>query len=267
MERLLVEPPLRGRVERPRRATSLERGVDADVDQVRAAAGKRPTDRGGDLRRLLHTLPRDAERPRHADEVDERLEVHPDVPVVLGGEALERARALLEDPVRRVVEDDVDDRKRLAGGGPERLVRVHVAAVADEREDRPVPERELHTERRRKPPADAAAANAEEALRVGAAKKWRTPCAEENDSSTITAFAGARLASSWTSVSGWIGTRAASASARRASSARSLSQAARTAPRRRGASGWPSLLVRRRTASPSSGSVALGSPWIATAAG
>src|SRR5438093_990968 len=87
-------------------------------------------------------------------------------------------------------------------------------------------------------------------------KKWRTPCAEEIDSSTITAFAGARLASSWTSVSGWIGTRAASASARRASSARSLSQAARAAPRRRGASGWPSLRARRRTAPPRPGSVA-----------
>src|SRR2546426_10942374 len=73
--------------------------------------------------------------------------------------------------VRRVVEDDVDDRKRLAGGGPEGLVRVHGAAVADEREDRPVPERELHTERGRTPPADAAAANAEEALRVGAAEE------------------------------------------------------------------------------------------------
>ncbi len=87
------------------------------------------------------------------------------------------------------------------------------------------------------------------------------------DSSTITAFAGAHRASSWTSVSGASGTRAASASARCASAARSRSQAARTAAVRWTASGWPCLPVIRRTASLSSGSVAFGSPWIATAAG
>src|SRR5438034_9299388 len=45
---------------------------------------------------------------------DQRVdEVHGHVPVVLGGEALERLRALLEDAVRRVVEDHVDDGERL----------------------------------------------------------------------------------------------------------------------------------------------------------
>src|SRR5439155_7624758 len=98
-------------------------------------------------------------------------------------------------------------------------------------------------------------------------KKWRTPWEEEMDSSTIAAFAGTHRASSWTSVSGAIGTRAASASARCTSAARSRSQAARTAAVRWTASGWPCLPVIRRTTSLSSGSVAFGSPWIATAAG
>src|SRR5437773_1393382 len=80
-------------------------------------------------------------------------------------------------------------------------------------------------------------------------KKWRTPWKEEMDSSTIAAFAGAHRASSWTSVSGASGTRAASASARCTSAARSRSQAARTAAVRWTASGWPCLPVIRRTAS------------------
>src|SRR5438445_2905048 len=145
--------------------------IDADVDQVRAAARESALDSRSDLRRLLHALARNAQRPRHADEVDERLEVHPDVSIVLGGEALERARALLEDPVRRVVEDHVHDGERLAGRGPERLVRVHGAPVPDEREDGPVAERKLHAQRGREPPADATAAEAEEALPVGAAEE------------------------------------------------------------------------------------------------
>src|SRR2546430_9224029 len=40
--------------------------------------------------------------------------------------------------------------RSLAGRGPERLVRVHGAAVPDEREDGPVAERELHAERTRR---------------------------------------------------------------------------------------------------------------------
>ena len=98
-------------------------------------------------------------------------------------------------------------------------------------------------------------------------KKWRTPCEDEMDSSTITASAGTCFATSCTSVSGAIGTRAASASARRASSARSAAKAAATASRRFAACGCPCVPVARRTASASSGSVAFGSPRIATTAG
>src|SRR2546422_875411 len=73
---------------------------------------------------------------------------------------------LLEDAVRGVVEDHVDDRQRLAGGGPQALARVHRAAVADHRDDRAIGQRELDADRRRQAPADAAAAQAEEALGI-----------------------------------------------------------------------------------------------------
>ena len=69
------------------------------------------------------------------------------------------------------------------------------------------------------------------------------------------------------SVKGEIGTRVASASARLASSARSAANAAETASARLAACGCPFLPVWRRIASASSGSVAFGSPRIATSAG
>ena len=53
-------------------------------------------------------------------------------------------------------------------GRPQRLRRVHRAAITDERDHRPLRQRELHTERGGQPPADAATAQAEERLRVGA---------------------------------------------------------------------------------------------------
>ena len=53
--------------------------------------------------------------------------------------------------------------------GPQRLAGVHGAAVADQRDHRPVRQRELDADRRRQAPADAAAAQAEEALRIVAA--------------------------------------------------------------------------------------------------
>src|SRR5206468_4211031 len=82
---------------------SRERGVDPDVDQVRAAAREPAADRRTDVRGLVHARAGDAERAGQADEVDQRaVEVHRDVAVVLGREALERLRPLLENPVRRV---------------------------------------------------------------------------------------------------------------------------------------------------------------------
>ena len=108
------------------------------------------------------------QRLREADVVDGRRQIHAHVDVVLGGVALQRVRALLQDAVRAVVEDHVDDGEVFARRRPQRLVRVHRAAVADQRDDRPIRQSELHADRGREAPADAATADAEEALGVGA---------------------------------------------------------------------------------------------------
>ena len=120
----------------------LEARVDPDVDQVGTAALEAASDGGADVGRLLDPLAGDAERPGQADEVDEgTVEVHADVDVVLGGEALQRVRALLEDPVGAVVQDHPDDGQALASVGPERLIRVHRAPIPDQGEDGSVAQR------------------------------------------------------------------------------------------------------------------------------
>src|ERR1700758_1518158 len=76
--------------------SGLEVRVDLGVDQVRAAARQRPTHGRADLARLLHALAGDPERAGQLDVVHVRaLDVHADVEVVLGREALQRQRALL----------------------------------------------------------------------------------------------------------------------------------------------------------------------------
>src|SRR5688572_17729088 len=93
------------------RGSLLERRIDANVDEGRAATLERAAHGGADVGRLLHALAGDPERAREPDVIDQRLvQIHRDVGVVLGREALERLRALLEDPIRCIVEDDVDDR-------------------------------------------------------------------------------------------------------------------------------------------------------------
>src|SRR6266478_5850086 len=115
------------------RCSALEGAVDTYVQEVRAAGGEAALESGGDVRRLLDELTRHAERPREPGEVDGGVhQVHADVAVVLGGEALEGQGALLENAVGGVVEDHVDDRDRVVRRRPEGLVRVHGAAVADE---------------------------------------------------------------------------------------------------------------------------------------
>src|SRR5512144_877475 len=72
------------------RSTLLERGVDLDVDEARAAAGERAAQRGGDVLRLLDALASHAQRAGEPEVVDGRGEVHADVDVVLGRVALQR---------------------------------------------------------------------------------------------------------------------------------------------------------------------------------
>src|ERR1700730_2599006 len=136
----------------------LERPVDAHVHEIRAARGEPAVHGGPHIRRLLHQLRRHAHRLGEADIVEAWVDqIHGDVLVVLGREALERKRPLLEDAVGRVVEDDVDDGDRVMRGGPERLDRVHGAAVTDQCDDGAAGLGELDAQRRRQPPADAAA--------------------------------------------------------------------------------------------------------------
>ena len=97
-------------------------------------------------------------------------------------------------------------------------------------------------------------------------KKVRTPAPEEIVSSTMVAPAGVAWATACTRASGAIGARLAAFRAFCSSSARSAALAATAASRRLAACGGPVLLLWRRTASHSSGSVALGSPWMPTAA-
>jgi hypothetical protein len=99
------------------------------------------------------------QRAGQTHEVDARpVEVHADVDVVGGREALEGMGALLEDAVRAVVEDDVDDGQRFVRRRPQGLAGVHGAAIADQGHHRAVAERQLHAEGGREPPADPATA-------------------------------------------------------------------------------------------------------------
>src|SRR4029077_14432486 len=62
-------------------------------------------------------------------EVDGRIyEIHPDKAL----SAVEQLQPLLDDAVASIVEHDEDHRQLLVSGGPQRLDRVHGAAVAEQ---------------------------------------------------------------------------------------------------------------------------------------
>src|SRR4029450_3621566 len=103
----------------PASRSAAERAVDADVDQVRSARGHPPLDRRGHPRRLVHQLAGDALRFRQPDVVEAGIDqVHRHVGVVLGGEALQRLGALLEDAIGLVVEDHEHHRDRVVRRRP-----------------------------------------------------------------------------------------------------------------------------------------------------
>src|SRR5260370_24251805 len=78
-------------------------------------------------------------------------------------------QALLEGVIGVVGEDHKEGADAVVRGRPKRLAGVHGAAVADEADDRPIGQGKLDTDGRGQTPADAAAAQAEIALRVIAA--------------------------------------------------------------------------------------------------
>jgi hypothetical protein len=111
-----------------------------------------------DVRRLLAQLARYAQRARHADEVDARIhQIHADVTVVLGGEALSASVRCFRMRYGRVVEDHVDDREWSRGRPSRAPGSCTWRSVTNERDDRTRGLRELDADRRRQAPADAAA--------------------------------------------------------------------------------------------------------------
>src|SRR5436853_82075 len=68
----------------------------------------------------------------------------------------------LEQPVRPVVADDVLDRQFVPRRGPERLNRVHAAAIARDRQNRLVRQRRLDADGAGQAEAERAAARLEE---------------------------------------------------------------------------------------------------------
>ena len=103
------------------------------------------------------------------------VEVHGDIAAGLGGMPAQRLRSLLQDAIGAVVEDDEHDGQALMRRGPERLDVVQGAAVADEGDHGPRRSASLTPIGGRQPPADAAAAHAEEALRIVAGNELAQP--------------------------------------------------------------------------------------------
>ena len=79
---------------------------------------------------------------------------------------MEGLEALLEDAIAAVVGDHVGDRQLLVGGAPQRLDRVHGAAVAGVAQDRARRLGQRHADGGRQAPADAAGGKAVEAVAV-----------------------------------------------------------------------------------------------------
>src|SRR5262245_57719512 len=157
-------------VRAPTPSHRLERPVDLDVDEGGAAILESMRDEVGGLVHGLGALRANAERARKRDEIDLGIDkLHADIAVGLLGEPAHGVQALLENPIGAVVEDHEDRVDAIVRGGPKPLAGIHRAAVADEADHRPLGQCELDADSRRQAPADAAAAQAEIALRVVAA--------------------------------------------------------------------------------------------------
>ena len=97
----------------------------------------------------IDSRPSDLATRRNRPRVDE---FHADVVVV----AVERQQPLLDDAVAAIVRDDERQRQLVVGGGPQRLDRLHRAAVAVVAHDRTVGIGEADADRVPAGPADAA---------------------------------------------------------------------------------------------------------------
>src|SRR5262249_37986160 len=137
----------------------LERPVDLDVDEGRAAILEGMGDEIGGLVQGLGALRANAERARQRHEVDLGIEkLHADVALGLLGGPAHGVQTVLENEIGAVVEDHEDGVDAIVRGGPQPLAGIHRAAVADEPDHRSLGERELDADGGRQPPADAAAA-------------------------------------------------------------------------------------------------------------
>src|SRR5262249_3315173 len=158
------------RVRAPTPSHRLERPVDLDVDEGGAAILESVRDEIGGLVYGLGALRANAERARKRHEIDLGIDkLHADIAVGLLGEPAHGVQGLLENAIGAVVEDHEARVDAIMRGGQKPLAGIHRAAVADEADPRPLGQCELDADGGREAPADAAAAQAEIALRVVAA--------------------------------------------------------------------------------------------------
>src|SRR5262249_3195963 len=148
----------------------LERAIELDVDEQGLAVLECMSNEIGGLMHGLGPLGRDTEGARQRNEVDLGIEgLHADIAVGLLRGPTPGMQAPAEDAVGAVVEAHEAGADAVVRGVPKSLAGVHRAAVADEAAPRPIGQSELHADRGRQAPADAAAAQAKVALRVIAA--------------------------------------------------------------------------------------------------
>ena len=94
---------------------------------------------------------------------------------------MEQLQPLLDDAVAAIVEDDEGHRQFLVSRGPQRLDRIHGAAVSKQGDDLALRLRELDAHRGGNAPADTAADIAE--IRVAIAQMhegWETRCRRQS---------------------------------------------------------------------------------------
>src|SRR6516162_3351971 len=106
----------------------LHAAVDDHFEEHRLARRQCVAISRAELIPCVDTMGPHAKAAGEGGEVDGRIyEIHPDK--ALG--AVEQLQPLLDDAVASIVEHDEDHRQLLVSGGPQRLDRVHGAAVAE----------------------------------------------------------------------------------------------------------------------------------------
>src|SRR3954447_13197804 len=148
----------------------LHASVDHDLDEHRLACRNRVDVSGSKRVRGFDTMTPYAECLCQRRELNRRIDkIHADK--AFG--AMEQPKSLLDDSVTAIVEHEKRDRQFLMGGGPERLDRIHGAAVSKQGDHLAVGPGELDADRGGDAPTDPAADIAEIAVAVAQAQEGR----------------------------------------------------------------------------------------------